>query len=162
MSSADNLSNEDDDTTPFVKSARNCQTVRVNQTRQPLDAAQLNQHENSNELTENKTHSHENNLPQTSNLSDINNGNFQTNNIYQRNVQSESNENNFQSSNTAPRTRCLSDKEKRIAEQVNKMKQNLIKHEQHKKLMTQLKPLLIGGSILLGGFILFQLYKKIF
>lgn len=71
-------------------------------------------------------------------------------------VQSENN------SETTLSKRNISEKEKRISEMVSSMKQKQVKHEQKKKFYDDLKPLLIGGGIFLGGIIIHQLYKSFF
>lgn len=64
----------------------------------------------------------------------------------------------------ATRQRFVSEKEERIAEKVKQIKLNMIKHEQRKKLMSQLKPYLVAGSILLLGvlaYFLSQFYSQL-
>lgn len=175
LSSSENEEEDEDNTNiPFAKSSRNIQTVRVNQPRTPLFESnaqkqqQQQKNNNESEMIDNKKigeSTDTTNIPSKNSSNTLNNitGNFEItnnttkNNIKQRNVQSTSTE-NLNSS----RTRILSDRDKRINEQVTRIKEKLIKHEQHKKIMSQLKPFLIGGSILLGSFLILQLYKKIF
>jgi hypothetical protein len=181
-SNVDENDNDDDESTPFAKSSRDIQTVRVNQPRTPLivkpeekNAQIIDSHNEILKTSEIKLITSENNTiyePAAQSSShqildnkSSNSGNFQSNsNIYQRNVPSTSTESftNPSSVTSQPRNRCLSDKEKRIDEKVKLIKQKMIVHEQRQKLMRQLKPFLIGGSILFGSFLLFQLYRKIF
>jgi hypothetical protein len=67
-----------------------------------------------------------------------------------------------ENSETTLSKRNISEKEKRISEMVSSMKQKQVKHEQKKKFYDDLKPLLIGGGIFLGGIIVHQLYKSFF
>ena len=67
-----------------------------------------------------------------------------------------------ENSETTLSKRNISEKEKRISEMVSSMKQKQVKHEQKKKFYDDLKPLLIGGGIFLGGIIIHQLYKSFF
>lgn len=180
-SSTDYDEDDDDETTPFAKTNRNIQTVRVNQPRALLNSSSTAANAQENNEPSRSVDSSEEEEQQQKQLDTINSSNFTLDNIngnfhniiYQRTVQTSSNEtNNFPSNTSAATTtaamnssaqlRYKSEKDQKLAEKLTQIKQNMLKHEQHKRLISQLKPFLIGGSILLGGFIIYQLYKKIF
>jgi hypothetical protein len=75
-------------------------------------------------------------------------------NLIQRNVKS-----NIQDQSSHD---CKSDKEKRIENLVNSIKQKQQKHEKRQKLFRDLRPLIIGGSIFIGGIFIHQIFKSIF
>jgi hypothetical protein len=60
------------------------------------------------------------------------------------------------------RPRLKSEKEKRIAEMVNSIKEKQKQHELSRRLFDDIKPVIIGGSIFIGGIVLHQLYKAFF
>jgi hypothetical protein len=60
------------------------------------------------------------------------------------------------------RQRITSDKNKRIADLVNSIKEKQKKHEESHRFLDDLKPILVGGSIFIGGIILHQLYRNFF
>ena len=162
---------EDDDDENLFATNRNIQTVKINEPRKPLnqkeielsippelestDESELSNVNNAQLKPENIT-----NAAPAAQLTNIGNSNFESNNIYQRKVQSSSTETNLPSSTATVPSKTLSEKEKRIAEQVKLMKQKQISHEHKQKFMKQIKPFLIGGGVLLGGFLIFELCKK--
>ena len=72
------------------------------------------------------------------------------------------NTNKTDQSNATQRQRAQSDKEKRIAELVSSIKERQKQHEVGRKIFDDIKPVLIGGTIFIGGIILHQLYKVLF
>lgn len=85
--------------------------------------------------------------------------------MYQRNVESSSNTTNLTSpsgSGSKKKAGSLSEKDKRIAEKVKEIKDKQQKQEQYQKLMQQVKPILIGGGLLIGGILIFEVCKKNF
>lgn len=80
--------------------------------------------------------------------------------IYQRKV-SQSNDENPNLS-TSGQTKKLSAKDQRIAEKIKEIKQKQKSQESSQKLMEQFKPLFIGGGLLIGGFLIFEICKKNF
>ncbi len=58
--------------------------------------------------------------------------------------------------------KTLSARDQRIAEKIKEIKKKQIEHEQSKELMSQLKPFLIGGGLLIGGLLIFEICKKNF
>ena len=162
---------DDDDDENLFATNRNIQTVKINEPRKPLDQKEIELTISPKlELTDESKLSNVNNaqLKQenitkaapAAPLANIGNSNFESNNIYQRKVQSSSTEPNLPSSSATGLSKALSEKEKRIAEQVKLMKQKQISHEHKQQFMKQIKPLLIGGGVLLGGFLIFELCKK--
>jgi hypothetical protein len=161
-------SDEDDDfedENPFLQN-RDIQTVKVNESRKPLTESLIESkilplntlvQENSEDILQNEEIAL---VTSNANPNDIiGNSNFDTNTLYQRKVSSSTNEpNNLHSQSN----KLLSEKEKRIAEQVKQMKQKQIEHEKHKQFVNQIKPFLIGGGLLLGGFLVFEICKKNF
>jgi hypothetical protein len=132
-------------------SDRNVQTVKVNQTRKSMQekheeiariqlSAKTAQ-ENSSILT-NRHSTNETKKTQSSNLT--------------------ASESLTSQSDKAKVPKILSDKDKRLAEKVASIRQNMAKHERYKKVMKDLRPFIIGGSLLIGSLVLYQLYKKFF
>lgn len=56
----------------------------------------------------------------------------------------------------SPRT---SEKNQRISDKVKSMREKQIKHEKRSKLMSDLKPYIYGGAILLSGIVVHQIYR---
>jgi hypothetical protein len=56
----------------------------------------------------------------------------------------------------------MSEREKRIAEKVKEIKEKQQKLEQSQKFMQQIRPLIIGGGLLLGGLLIFEICRKNF
>jgi hypothetical protein len=61
-----------------------------------------------------------------------------------------------------PANKTLSARDQRIAEKIKEIKKKQIEHEKNKELMSQLRPFLIGGGLLIGGFLVFEICKKNF
>lgn len=74
----------------------------------------------------------------------------------------ESKETSVASSERAKSPKNLSEREKKVSDLVNSIKQKQKQHEKKKQFYSDLKPYIIGGGLLLGGAILFQFYKNFF
>lgn len=140
----------ENDETPFAAS-RNIQTVKVNEPRKPLAQTLEEQAKSSGATTSREAKE----FPP------------ENGHIYQRNVvvDSESSNTNLTSpigSGSKKKAVNMSEKEKRIAEKVKEIKDKQQKHEQYQKLMQQVRPILIGGGLLIGGFLIFEVCKKNF
>lgn len=140
----------ENDETPFATS-RDIQTVKVNEPRKPLTQTLEEQAKSSGATTSREAKE-----------SPTENGH-----IYQRNVvvDSESSNTNLTSpidSGSKKKVVNISEKEKRIAEKVKEIKEKQQKHEQYQKLMQQVRPVLIGGGLLIGGLLIFEICKKNF
>lgn len=61
-----------------------------------------------------------------------------------------------------PSAKHLSEREQNIAKKVSNMRQKQIKCEQHKQFLDNLRPILVGGGVLLTGLIIHQIYKRFF
>lgn len=128
---------DDDDDTPFATN-RDIQTVKVNEPRKPLEQTLKEQNDKKIETNDPTENGH----------------------IYQRKVSQSNQKTNLTSPTESAQTKKLSDKEKRIAEKVKEMKKKQQNHEENKQLMKQVKPFIIGGGIILGGLLIFEICKK--
>jgi hypothetical protein len=130
----DEIFNSDEsDEKPFANS-RNISTVKVNQPRKPLE----------------KTI----NVSQNDNLSKISQ-------IKENENINEENDLGLRERAKSP-SKIMSDREKRVSELVNSIKQKQKQHEQKKQFFADFKPYLIGSGLIIGGAILLQIYRSFF
>ena len=126
------LNSDESDEKPFANS-RNISTVKVNQPRQPLEQSiNSNQKDNLSKISQSKENEH------------ISEDNF-----------------DLRERAKSP-AKIMSDREKRVSELVNSIKQKQKQHEQKKQFYSEFKPYLIGSGLIIGGAILFQIYRSFF
>lgn len=134
----DFLNSDESDEKPFATS-RNISTVIVNQKRRPLDPSMLPKLDL---VKENEpTNSVDENASKASSL--VNDVLVDEGDVRER----------------AKSPKTVSEREKRVSELVNSIKQKQKQHEQKKKFYDDFRPILMGGGLFLGGVILHQLYK---
>ena len=130
----DVLNSDESDEKPFANS-RNISTVKVNQPRKPLDQSlNVNQKDSLTKISQ-KTQEEDKEDEEAFEL--------------RERAKSAS-------------SKVMSDREKRVSDLVNSIKQKQKQHEQKKQFYTDFKPYFIGSSLLLGGAILFQIYRSFF
>lgn len=149
-----NDEDNDEESEEEVAFVRDVQTVKLNEHRKPLIEQSLPA------IDPDETTKSSETQPLTKNESN-GNSNFVENNIFQRKVNESSNEINKDNSSST-RTKSMSERERRIAEQVKLMKQRQMSHEKRKALINQFKPVLICGGFVVGGYLIFQIYKNLF
>ena len=130
----DEIFNSDEsDEKPFANS-RNISTVKVNQPRKPLEQTI--------------------NVIQNDNLSKISQ-------MKENESINEENDLGLRERAKSP-SKIMSDREKRVSELVNAIKQKQKQHEQKKQFFADFKPYLIGSGLIIGGAILLQIYRSFF
>ena len=145
LNTGDFLNSDDSDEKPFATN-RNVSTVIVNQKRKPLELQNLKldlvkEQKNGPDVEEKV------NLAQQS----------ETQPKLEITASVEERE-GVRERAKSPKT--VSDREKRVSDLVNSIKQKQRQHEQKKKFYSDFKPLIIGGGLFLGGVILHQIYKS--
>jgi hypothetical protein len=130
----DVLNSDESDDKPFANS-RNISTVKVNQPRKPLEQTlNVSQKDNLTKVSRKSNESEQDKEQEDFDLRE----------------------------RAKSSSKVMSDREKRVSDLVNSIKQKQKQHEQKKQFYTDFKPYFIGSSLLLGGAILFQIYRSFF
>ena len=153
MNSDEDVDNENEEENAFY-SNRNVSTVKVNAKRKSIESQNID-HENVVSIINDIMN--DINKPMANDTTTTENDELRLRNIT----------NKDETNVASPTTKNSSEREKRIAEKVNTMRQKQIEHEQqmqHKStyFMHDLNPIFIGGGIFLGGLLLHHLYKIYF
>lgn len=143
LDSSDIEKTDEDDERPFAANRADVQTVKVNQPRKPIDDSLI--------LTK----------CDESKIEFKFSNDFMNKKIEAKKAK-KSLEHEDKDAKTSDATKKISEKEQRISNLVNSIKEKQKKHEKRSRLMAELRPLIYGGTALIGGLVIHHLYKNFF